>query len=417
MTCTAPHHLYVAAVCGLLASGCSPQFADPITKGLAADPCLAWVTESECLADTAHGCRVEPNLVGCLTTDPACATHSCRGGNPFVGAAGQTLQLHDEPFRFVGVNSWGIAWAPDGCKVGGFADQDAALARMFDDLVGMRASVARIWAFQPYAGPSGTDYSRFDKVIKYARRANVRLIFVLENGRKDACSKGDVRTDQWFATDYKAPYDDNTLSYPDYVTGLVAKYAAEPTILAWELMHEAGASDFAALNAFVVDMSSRIRGIESKHLISVGLNRGDETIATSRTDGTPSSYQKLHAHGTIDLVDIHSFMSLDSALQVFPPNDDSAESIAKALDKPIFLGALAITVPDNSTASLQKRAHGMKLQIDAAFANGYAGVLLYDYYPDWSTTEATTSFDSRPTDPLGGPNGVIANATKTYGSP
>ncbi len=417
MTCTAQRHLHFAAACGLLASGCGPQFADPVSKGPAADPCLAWATEAECVADAAHGCRVAPNLVGCLTTDSGCTAHSCRGGNPFVGAGGQTLQLHDEPFRFVGVNSWGIAWAPDGCQIRSFADQDAALTRVFDDLVNMRASIARIWAFQPYAGPSGTDYSRFDKVIEYARRANVRLIFVLENGRKDACSKGDVRTDQWFATDYKAPYDDNALSYPDYVTGLVTHYAAEPAILAWELMHQAGATDFAALNAFVVDMSGRIRGIESKHLISIGLNGGDETAATSRTDGTPSSYQKLHEHGTVDLVDFHNFLSLDSALQVSLPSENSAESIAKSLDKPIFLGALAITVPDNSTTSLQKRANGMKLQIDSAFANGYAGVLLYDYYPYWSTTEGTTSFDSRPTDPLGGPNGVLANAAKTYGSP
>lgn len=334
-----------------------------------------------------------------------------------MGAIGQTMQLHDEPFRFVGVNNWGIAWAPDGCQIGGFDDQDAALARMFDDLVGMRASVARIWAFQPYAGPSGSDYSRFDRVIKYARRANVRLIFVLENGRRDACSKGEMRTDQWFASDYKVRYDENALSYPDYVTGLVEYYAAEPTILAWELMHEAGATDFEALNAFVVDMSSRIRGIESKHLISIGLNGGDDNTATSRIDGPPSSYHKLHEHGTVDLVDVHNFLSLNLALQVSPPSESSAVAIAKSLNKPIFFGALAITVPDNGTASLQKRANGMKLQIDAAFANGFAGVLLYDYFPDWSTTDGTTSFDSRPTDPLGGPNGVLANAAKTYGLP
>lgn len=414
--------LRLVALLGLCGAACGTQFADPISLGTAVDPCLAWTTAEQCAADTAHGCTVQPNAVGCLTTDENCAAQSCRGGDPFVRRSGRALRLHDAPYQFLGVNSWGIAWdpSPNGCRIFEFSSQDGALVRMFDDLVKLQGSVARIWAFQPYAGPSGTDYSRFDNLVGYARRANVRLIFVLENGRKDNCSRGEQRDDAWFESGYLSAYDQNQLSYPDYVRGLVKHFYDEPTILAWELMHEAGTSDFAALDGFVSAMSALIRSNDPNHLISVGVDTGIDGTATSRTDAVPSSYFKLHEHATVDLVDVHDFLTLDAAATIPGASATSPEAIARSLNKPIFLGALAIPIADADAATLKQRADGMKTQIDGAFSRGFAGTLLYDYYPDWQppATNATTySFDARTTDPLGAPNGVVVTAAQRYELP
>lgn len=326
---------------------------------------------------------------------------------------GQALRLHDEPYRFVGVNSWGIAWDEDGCKIGEFATQEAALTRTFDDWVAMQVAVARIWAFQSFAGPTGTDYSAFDRVVRYARRANIRLVLVLENMWADGCTPGEKRDDAWFASGYLAPYSNYTLSYSDYVLGLVNHFKDEPAILGWELMHEAGATDPVALNSFVSGMSALVRSSDPNHLIAIGV--GGETAATSQ-EGNPSNYFALHAHATVDLIDHHDFNNPNIA---FTEGQQTTLEIARSLNKPLFFGALAISVA-NTTTALDLRATQAKAKLDAAFDNGFAGVLLYDYYPDWTTTstrETTLSFDSRASDPLGGPTGVIAQAAASYNSP
>ena len=68
-----------------------------------------------------------------------------------------------------------------------------------------------------------------------------------------------VLDDTWFASGYKSPYGSYALSYRDYVAGLVAHFQSEPTIMAWELMHEASGEQFAALDAFAEDMTTLIR--------------------------------------------------------------------------------------------------------------------------------------------------------------
>jgi mannan endo-1,4-beta-mannosidase len=369
---------------------------------------------ADCVADTAHGCTVQPNTAGCLTTDATCTELTCQGGDPFVRRTGQTLRLHDEPYRFVGVNNWGIAWDADGCKIGEFATQDAALARMFDDLVAMKVSVARLWAFQSFAGSTGRDYSSFDNVVHYARRANIRLVLVLENMWADGCTPGERRDDAWFATGYLAPYSNYALSYSDYVLGLVNHFKDEPTILAWELMHEAGAEDFVALDGFVSQMSALIRKNDPNHLIASGVGGGD-TAATNQA-GNPSNFYALHAHTTVDLIDHHDFNNPDVA---FTEDEQTTLNIAQLLNKPLFFGALGIPVA-NSTVAFELRATQAKAKFDAAFENGFVGALMYDYYPDWTTTSAsatTLSFDSRASDPIGGPTGVIAQAATRFNSP
>lgn len=390
------------ALLALALAGCGTEYVDPIqlVPEPSFDACNEWQTQSACLADAARGCSFQPNAVGCKTGDASCAPGTCRSGDPFVRRRqAQGLWLHDRPYRFVGTVSWGIAWSSD-CSVDTLPDQESALERVFDDLVDLKITVLKVWAMQSYAGDSGADYSSFERIVAAARRAGVRLIFVLENQHEQDCSSGPARNDAWYATGYASAYGDYALSLPDYARGLARHFRDEPVILAWQILHEGSAGDFDAVNDFTATMSSVIRENDPNHLIALGIDNGDSP-ATSRSE-TPSNYARLHEHPAIDLLDAHDFFAPQT-----PLTDAMRElsSIAAALGKPIFAGATAVELLDTSAQSFAERADSLEAKLHAAFDAGYVGFLVYDYIPDWE--HVTWSFDARPEDPLAGPNGVL----------
>jgi mannan endo-1,4-beta-mannosidase len=387
-----------------LMAGCSTEYADPIrgSEGTSGgDPCVTWTDVASCRADSARGCSFQPNPVGCVSTDPTCGPGTCLSGDPFVRRTGESLSLRGRPYTFVGALCWGLAWAEGSCTLGTLPNQEVAIQRTFDDLVRMRANALKIFAFQRFAGPSGRDYSSFDRIVTAARRAGVRLVFVLEN-HNPICSRGPERADAWYDRGYAAPYDGYTLSFTDYVQGLVDHFRDEPTILAWELMHEARASDFAALDRFAQATSALVRATDPNHLIALGLDNGEVLPGNSRF-GNPSNYQRLNAHPALDLLDVHDF-SGDPA----PLTQDqlTIAQIARTLKKPVFAGASAVRLFDGSNAALQGRARIFDDKIAGALGSGFAGFLIFDYFPDWVVPQ--WEFDARPEEPLAGPAGVIA---------
>jgi mannan endo-1,4-beta-mannosidase len=266
--------------------------------------------------------------------------------------------------------------------------------------------VLRFWAFQSYAGASGMDFSHFDRLVVAARAAGVRLIPVLENMQHD-CSSGAALDDTWFASGYKSPYGNYALSYRDYVSALVTHFRSEPTIIAWELMHEASGDQFAALDAFAEDMTTLIRAADTNHLIALGLNNGDS--AATSTDGDPSNYVKLQDRAEVDLVDVQDFNAPGEPL---PAQVALCRSLTHALGKVAFMGASAATLSDASSAAMKVRASEIASKLDAALAAEFRGFLVYDYAPKWQSP--SYEFDSRPGEPLAGPNGVLAQRAPQY---
>jgi mannan endo-1,4-beta-mannosidase len=394
-----------ALVAALFVAGCGSRHVDIITRQGAPDPCAALSAE-QCGADTQDGCSLQPNPTGCTSSNATCGVGRCSSEDPFVRRSGEGLFLHGAPFSFVGSVSWGIAWDDNGCRISAYASQQDALGPTFDELAAMNTSVLRVWAFQSYAGASGTDFSHFDRLVGAARAAGVRLIPVLENMHPD-CSSGDARDDTWFASGYKSRYGNYALSYRDYVAALVAHFRDEPTIMGWELMHEAGGDQFAALDAFISDMTSLVRAVDTNHLIAIGLNNGD-TPATS-SDGDPSNYFKLQDRAQIDLVDVHDFNAPGDPL---PAQAALCRSITHALRKAAFIGASAVKLSDPSSASLDARAGQIQNKLDAALAADFRGFLVYDYVPKWQN--AGYDFDSRTGEPLAGPSGVLARRAPKY---
>ena len=399
--------LRVALVLAVLAAGCSTEYVDPIRTEPqnGSDSCQVWTDVDSCRADTARGCSFQPNPRGCLSSDPACTPGICSSGDPFVRRVGESLSLRGAPYTFLGAISWGIAWAEGGCTIDSLPNQGAALDRTFDDLAVMRANALRIGAFQRYAGASGRDYTSFDRVVAAARRAGVRLVFVLENWY-EGCSRGE-RNDAWFASGYTQPYDGYALSYTDYVQGVTDHFRDEPTILAWELMNEARADDFAALDRFAQATSALVRATDPNHLIALGLDNGSAP-GNSRS-GNPSNYQRLNQHPALDLIDAHDISPDPSPM---PEDLLAIAQVARALRKPIFVGANLVWIFDTSPGSFQARARIVDSKIAAAQSNGFAGFIIADYFPDWQQVP-TFNFDSRPQDPLGGASGVIARRAPT----
>lgn len=387
--------------CGLAA--CSTQYADPVRAGEdtanGSDPCSQWTRETDCARDTANACSVQPNDIGCHLEDSACAAWTCASGDPFVRRSGPTLFLRERPFRFVGANAWGVGGRDGDCRYGSFSSQQEMLAQVFGDLADMRVQVLRVWAFQSYCGSTGTDYSALDQVIRYARAAGVRVIFVLEN-MWDDCSKG-TRDDAWFAAGYRAPYGGYALSLPDFASGLVAHFRGEPTVLAWEVMHEAGSGDATAMLDFATQMTTLVRNTDRNHLIVLGSDNGDSS--GTQLDGSPSPYTKLQELDTVDLVDTHDFFANDTPLTA---REQADCAVARGLHKPCFVGASTASLSGTSAQEFSARAERVSSKAQAAFDAGYAGYLVYAYTPGWQNP--TFDFDARSDEPLAGSSGTLA---------
>ena len=257
----------------------------------------------------------------------------------------------------------------------------------------------RLYAFQSFAGASGTDYSTFDKSVTYARRAGVHLVFVLEGMHTNGC--GGAADDGFFAGGYAQPYNGAALSYQDYVAGLVAHFSTEPTVLAWELVHEATSTSFDSLNSFVADMAQRIKAIDTNHLLGPGTDSGT-SAATSNVGGATSNYAAIHSNVGIDFADVHDFAGTAGTPTWVMTN----QQIASLLDIVYLYGATGISLADTTAASFTARATLMKSKLSTSLDGGSAGFLIWDYLPGWTT--AGFDFDSRAAEPLSGPTGVLA---------
>ena len=109
-------------------------------------------------------------------------------------------------------------------------------------------------------------------------------------------------------------------------------------------------------------MSSAIRASDPNHLIALGLDNGN-SAATDRT-GSPSSYERLHAHPAVDLVDAHDFFAPDAPL----PNGFS-EIAGIAADNCVLFSAMdaylrgyRLWIPADCSAAESQDAHWQALE-------------------------------------------------------
>lgn len=300
----------------------------------------------------------------------------------FVSAEGTELRLDGEPYSFLGFNVYGLANDETifvcGPNINHGENLDEHLTALFSTLRSHGVNAVRFWAFQNYTN-GGTDFFSFDRLIEYAGQYNIKLIPVLEN-HWDDCTEptADEKSSSWYADEFRQPYGNYLLSYPEYVELIVTRYQNEPAILMWQLMNEAESEDADALYNFTADVSGLIKAIDQNHLVSLG------TLGTGQAGTENENFDRLHALDTIDVVEAHDYNRETEAWPSEGSNSiNRAYLVAQSLNKPFFIGEAGINVGNERT--LQERADLFNAKIQAAFDRGVAGYLI------WKWEEGCTS--------------------------
>jgi hypothetical protein len=304
--------------------------------------------------------------------------------------------LNGQPFRFAGVSSWALL-QPEGCETEEPALRPAWLTRAFDDLVASRSKVARVFAFQSAAGEAGTDFSFFDRAIDEARRAGIRLIFVLDHNEGD-CSQGTPRDSAWYSGGFRQPDGTYQLSYRAYAEALATRYRDEPTVLGYTLMQSLGNPDTAALTTFVSEVGQLLHGVAPSQLVSIDL----AWRATEDNDG--AGYRQLQGLPVVDYIDVDDYV-LEAPIE---PLDEGLLSTLRELDKPFIIGEGAFQLSGSSAEAFRERSSRVEERMQLWQQWGFAGALLWAYQPGWGAV--SEEFDARPEDPLLQPGGVLALA-------
>ncbi len=380
----------------LLSAGCGRQELDLLVRVEKDDPCLGFFGQTECRANAALGCSFQPNAVGCQSTEPGCQPGMCRGGDPFVRRVERSFFLNGDPFRFAGVASWALQQL-DQCTSTKPQNREAWTQQAYDGLVPARAKVARFFAFQGSAGPSGDDFTLFDRSVRDARRAGVRLQFVLEHGDGN-CSQGGHRGNAWYAGGYQNPDGNYALSYRDFAESVARRYRAEPTVLGYALLQGFGDGDPSTLASFVNEMGQLLHGVAPSQLLSLGLD-WDRT-----NDSSGATYRALQQLPTVDFVDVDDY-SFNDTLE---PLDATLLRALGEIDKPAVVGEGAFQLDGSDNVALVKRADRARQRIAQWKAWGFSGALLWAYQPGWGAV--SEEFDARAADPMLQPGGVLASA-------
>lgn len=342
----------------------------------------------------------------------------------FVKTSGTKFTLNGKEFRFVGFNLFDAA-ATDRYKCAWWPkmsddELDAAFAAMKNE---SGTTVVRFWAFQKYTN-GAQDWSGVDRVIRLAKKHGLKVIPVIENGQEHctgntSLKKYQYNDDTWYTEGYKRVFGSDRLSYRDYVKEIVTKYKDEPAILGWMMMNEADTSkrdaqDQSVLVNFARDIADLISSIDSNHLITVG------TQSNGASGASGKDFVAVYGLPQIDFTEAHDW-GFWSGNETDPlpgssdgktlPSVSSPDCVktyqakvacqiansVQVLKKPFVMGEAGIKAQD-SAASRQLRAEAMEKKMKAAFDNGVAGYLIWQ----WNTTIDEEHYDvlQKHNDPL-----------------
>lgn len=396
---------------------------------------------------TVAGCGVSTSAPPPATVSPAASTSALpplptldpifarATSGSLVTAQGRSFSADGRPFRFVGANVYDAA-ATDrySCDPGARMDADR-LRRTFallHDQYGV--SVIRFWAYQTYTD-AGRDFSGVDAVIAAAKATGIRLLPVLEDGPgycttiSPTTPKAAYESDTWFTGGYRKQFGTAVLSFRDYAKIVTQHYRNEPAILGWSMLNEADTSardsqSRSALVDFAADMARVIKDSDPNHLLTVG------TQSNGAAGASGADFLAVYRTPGIDFAEVHDWGYWGSDESPMPggvgatPPDPSAPAcqerhakvgcsfaMSVGLNKPLVVGEAGIDRGDGSAPALLRRADLLKAKMDAAFAAGAAGYLIWRV-----TSKVTDRYDivAGDQDPL---LKVLATEAKKLGTP
>src|ERR1700736_1802333 len=380
---------------------------DPITCRRAGTPAAAHRTRAiliaACMAVTVFA------SAGTVQSSAAPSRAHASTSSSFVQASGSRFYLQGKPWYFTGYNSFELTSIAIG---NGYACSYqypvAWLGQILDEIKHASGSaVIRTWFFQSYAA---ANYIQCRTVLDAARARHIKIIPVLVNQWGDcepwANHARPYRNLAWYQTGYRQRNFGYSLSFRSYAVAMAGRFANDPAIAFWQLVNEAEAKDSIygacqerpaahALRAFADDVAGAMKAVDHHHLISLG-TMGYGQCGTSWTD-----YRYIHA-GKIDICEYHDYAA--GAIWGSPWNGviwNVQQCVA--LHKPIFVGEAGIdaSVQANWTAhgwvtqtSLAQRASFFQQKMDAQFAQGIAGFLVWG-----KTMQASSGVAVGPGDP------------------
>jgi len=333
----------------------------------------------------------------------------------FVSRSGTNLMLDGHVWQFVGYDDYRLTSELPGFMCGDNTS-DAEVASILTEIHdNSGATVIRVPFEQTYGGPG--NWTQLDRVLTVAASLGMRVVPVLadEYGACDTFAGQPQlnKTLSWYQAGYKQPTPGATLSYRDFAVAIATHYADDPTIAFWQLMNEASDSTSVnpetcdeqeaavALRAFADDVAGAMKAVDPNHLINLGTIGSGQCGASGSAD-----YQYVHA-GLIDICEVHDYGSIAAI-----PGDQwngiqTRINDCHADGKPIWAGeeGLDASLQPNGTtsgvvtpASLALRAATFTAKMQAQFAQGLAGFVVWEFNP----SAADTGWTITPGDPTEG---------------
>jgi hypothetical protein len=283
------------------------------------------------------------------------------------------------PVPWVGLNNWALASSSDVNESCGRNAPEQLLEQKMTRWQEAGVDVVRFAAYQSFAidGGGQRNWTAFDRVFASAQAHNIYLIPILGNnwvncdywGEFPESTAKDEGTPlacggsgNWYDVGYKQPYNGYITSYRQWVADFVGRYASHPVLAAWELINEPSES---CIHAFFVDILGLVRAIDPTTPVSLG---SGGTESWTRDGG----YRRETA--LADWATAHDYGDPDDPL---PGSVRSNMEDAAALRKPLYVGESGI--PESTNCDSVQRADQLRAKMQAAFAAGASGYLLWAY--------------------------------------
>jgi mannan endo-1,4-beta-mannosidase len=247
--------------------------------------------------------------------------------------------------------------------------------------------LVRVWLTRwlaPELPAGGRDWRAFDALVRAAEsdpRAP-RLIVTLAN-QSGACDDGLWKGSAFYRGGWRG-------DYAAFVREVVGRYAGSPAVAIWEPVNEPEAADCrqgstggecygrstcppdaaAVLREFFDVVGAEIHALDPDGLVATGALGGDQC-------GWAVIPTPANASPEVDVVTFHDYGSEDIPL---PDHLDRRLDEAGMLGKPLLVEELGVLGRDDgSCRSTADRAALVAAKVDAAFAAGAAGVLVWAY--------------------------------------
>lgn len=293
---------------------------------------------------------------------PRTARAARRAPSPTLRRSGPDLILDGAPYRYVGVNAYGL----NGQETGAPYPQ-AAIDSLFRALP--PTTLTRTWAWRSNGADS------LAPIIRSAERHGQKLILSLSEGA-GWDSPRVTRTEAWFAQGFKR----DLLPWVDEV---VSRYRNSSAIGMWEIMNEPGNRggtrgpvSTRTMKTFFDTVAARIKANDPHHLVETG-------TMDAKQWGT-GNWIELNSGPNIDVMSVHDYADeYEHGAPVSWNFLDIRTKIA-AVGKPVIIGEVGVRGADPGTGCIRdrkRRAVIYRQKFDSYFARGVDGINIWNWYP------------------------------------